>query len=265
MTLNPVLIIDDDAVTHAALHRAFAGAALPLESVTDGLLAMDRLKDADYSAVVLDPIIHHRLNGYAVLNFIEMERPETIDRLFLLTGMSQQTITRTAPALLPRLFRKPSQVSEAAEAILAACYVDRSQRSGRRSVLLVEDDRHTAQVTSAAVEELGYAVKWVTNGSEALEALCTSDFDGVMLDLVMPEIDGFVVLDRLQSIRPELLRRVIVTTGLPDRYADRLDARKICGVIQKPLDIARLEPLLRSCSREKPRGFEPAGEIPSLI
>jgi CheY-like chemotaxis protein len=176
--------------------------------------------------------------------------------------MSKQTITRTAPALLPRLFRKPSQVSEAAAAILAACDRDRPRRSERRSVLLVEDDRHTAQVSSAVVEELGYAVTWVPNGREALDAISASDFDAILLDLVMPDVDGFVVLERLQSTNAELLRRVIVTTGIPARYVDHLDQSKIGGVIHKPMDIARLEHLLSRCAGGK--DFEPGGEFSSL-
>ena len=69
---------------------------------------MEKLRERNYCAVILDPMIGERLNGYAVLNFLELEQPETVERLFLFTGMSEQTIRRTAPSVLPRLFRKSS-------------------------------------------------------------------------------------------------------------------------------------------------------------
>jgi DNA-binding NtrC family response regulator len=117
-----ILIIDDDAETGALLRAAFAEAGVATETVSDGFAAIDKLRERNYSAVVLDPIIRHGLNGYAVLNFIELEQPEMLERLFLLTGMSEQTIRRTAPSVLPRLFRKPFAATNAAAAVIAACH-----------------------------------------------------------------------------------------------------------------------------------------------
>lgn len=121
-----ILIIDDDAATAAILDAAFAEAGLETEMVDDAFSAMEKLREKSYCAVVLDPMIHRRLNGFAVLNFIELEQPEMIERLFLLTGMSEQTIRRTAPSVLTRLFRKPAAAAKAAAAIIATC--DRSRR-----------------------------------------------------------------------------------------------------------------------------------------
>ena len=121
-----VLIIDDDAEISALLRRAFSDAAIAVESVNDAFAAMEMLRRRSYSAVILDPVIHHRLNGFAVLSFIEQEQPETLERLFLLTGMSEQTIRRTAPSVLPRLFRKPSGVAKVVAAVMEWCDLDRS-------------------------------------------------------------------------------------------------------------------------------------------
>lgn len=122
-----VLIIDDDVQTAAALRAAFEDAGLVAESVDETFAAMEKLRGGRYRAVILDPTIHHRFNGYTVLSFLEIEQPETVDRLFLLTGMSEQTIRRTAPAVLPRLFRKPAALADVATAVIETC---RSKPSG---------------------------------------------------------------------------------------------------------------------------------------
>ena len=263
MSEDRVLIIDDDAETAAFLCATFAEAGLEAESASDAFAAMERLRERRYLAVVLDPMIRHRLNGYAVLNFIELEQPEMLDRLFLLTGMSEQTIRRTAPSILPRLFRKPAGLTRVAAAVIAAGAPHHDHWQAQKgSVLLVEDDHPTALATRQVLDELGYSVEWVENGLDALEALAERQFDAIMLDLVMPQADGFTVLDHFHSQRPGLLRRVIVTTGIPEKYVQALDRSAIGGIVQKPLDACRLEQLLRDCTQRGEVPFEPAGESP---
>jgi CheY-like chemotaxis protein len=249
MSDERVLIIDDDPQSAAILRAAFAEGGVEAESVDDAFTAMERLRARSYCAVILDPMIRQRLNGYAVLNFLEMEQPQMLERLFLLTGMSEQTIRRTAPLILPRLFRKPTGYSKLAAAVFEACAHDFDQpaREDRKSVLLVEDDRVTANVTIGVLDELGYSAEWAQNGTEALELLGTREFDAIMLDLVMPHLDGFAVLDRFRA-EGAALRKVIVITGMPDRYLDALDAGALGGILRKPVDVWRLKGLLNDCT-----------------
>ena len=247
-----VLIIDDDAETASLLTSAFSEAAVTAERVTDTFAAIEKLREKKYDAVLLDPMIRHRLNGYVVLNFIESEQPETLRRLFLLTGMSEQTIRRTAPSVLSRLFRKPSGTSKAAAAIIETCERQRLPPGVRRaghSVLLVEDDQTTALATRELIEHMGYSVEHAQNGEEVCDALRQREFDVIMLDLVMPKIDGFAVIDHLGFSNPGLLKRVIVATGMPEKYIEALDRTAIGGFIRKPLDVSLLQTLLRHVAK----------------
>lgn len=259
-----ILIIDDDVKTTALLQVAFAEEGAATEWVIDPFAAMDRLREQKFDAVVLDPAIRHRLNGYAVLSFIEIEQPETLDGLFLFTGMSEQTIRRTAPSVLPRFFRKPCAATEVVAAVMAACGArpERDEPRGEGSVLLVEDDATTASSMRGVLEELGYSVQWAPNGMSALRALAADDFDAIVLDLVMPQMDGFTLLDHLRSVSPALLGRVIVTTGVPDKYVREVDRSEIGGVLRKPVDIALLKSLLGDHGVGRPFLAEPGGEAP---
>ena len=53
------------------------------------------------------------------------------------------------------------------------------------------------------------------DGATAIAALANADFDAIILDLIMPDVDGFTVLERLRATKPHLLHRVIVTTAFP--------------------------------------------------
>lgn len=264
MLEQTVLIVDDDSACTTELRVRLEERGVTVEVAGDGFTAMEKLGSGCYGAVVLDPMIRHRLNGYAVLNYIEQRRPELFSRVFLLTGMSRQMILRTAPALVGQLFRKPSEVPRAAAALIAllAPRAERGESMPGRSALLVEDDPLTAKVTTDLLEQLGYSCRWLACGSKVLEALTSSRFDVIMLDLVMPGVDGFTVLQRLEAETPHLLRRVVVTTGIPAKYRDALDRKCICGIVPKPLDIEELRPLLRRCEDEV--AFEGGGETPFL-
>jgi CheY-like chemotaxis protein len=260
---EPVLIIDGDSVSVSELRACLEEHGLAVETIDDGFAAMEMLGLHRYRAIVLDPMIRHRLNGYAVLNYIELHQPAMLPYVFLLTGMSRQTILRTAPVLVQRLFRKPAEVRKVAAAVIASieprAVPDRPRTN--RSVLLVEDDPLTAKVTSQALEEMGYACQWLASGAKVLATATTSTFDVIMLDLAMPGMDGFTVLERLKSRKPHLLRRVVVTTGMPAKYLDHLDRERICGVVQKPIDLEELQRVLELCAQHG--SFEGGGEPPA--
>ncbi|HWS72102.1 MAG TPA: response regulator [Thermoanaerobaculia bacterium] len=258
-----VLIADDNLASIAELRTCLAESGLALDSAVDSLDAIEQLRSKHYRAVVLDPMIRHRLNGYAVLDFIELHQPELLPRVFLLTEMSPQTIRRTAPALLPRLFRKSSDLARLAASLIVSSRLPvREPEAAKRSVLLVEDDATTAGAAIEVLEQLGYSCLWLANGGDVLDAVSSAQFGTILLDLVMPDVDGFMVLERLALRRPELLRRVIVMTGMPDKYLDEIRSRRICGVLQKPLTVGKLQRLLDRCGGVIP--FESGGELASF-
>ena len=70
-------------------------------------------------------------------------------------------------------------------------------------MLVVDDEAFNRMLLSATLEELGHETETASDGNEALEKLRNSAFDLVFLDLVMPELDGFAVLERIKG-SPEL-------------------------------------------------------------
>lgn len=246
MTRDCVLIIDDDAGAVSSLSAQLIGAGVDVVSINDAFAAIDRLRAQSYCAVVLDPTIRRGLNGYTVLDFVEREQPEMISRLFLFTGMSEQTIRRTAPTVLDRLYRKPLGHAGVAAAILAQCVNRHSVAEHRNEkwILLVEDDRGTAAFMTALLGEFEFSVEWVQNGEDAIHALSHHDFELVLLDLVLPGLDGFTVLDYVRNERAGLLNRIVVTTGMPDKYLQSLPATGLAGIVRKPIHVEALKQLL---------------------
>ena len=73
----------------------------------------------------------------------------------------------------------------------------RAEESPRRRILLIEDERAISSLIARALSAAGYAVDRVETGMDGLKHAASHDYDLVLLDLVMPDLDGRVVLQRL--------------------------------------------------------------------
>ena len=122
------------------------------------------------------------------------------------------------------------------------------------SVLIVDDNDATRALVTAVLRR-DFLVDAATDGSEALEKLTHKRFGAVLLDLRMPQVDGFDVLEFLQSNHPALLPRVVViTAALTKAEIARANTFGICGIIAKPFEVDTLLDAVRHCvgSEEDP-------------
>ena len=78
-------------------------------------------------------------------------------------------------------------------------------------VLVVDDDAHVRLFLQAVLTEIGYAVTEAENGMDALEKLTRGEFDLLIVDLMMPGMDGEELLQRVQEEYPEV--KTMVLTG----------------------------------------------------
>ncbi len=248
-----LLIVDDGPATRA-LAAALEAGGFKSDIAPDASTAIRSIESESYDAILLDPMIGGRMNGFSVLSFLELDRPELVDRTFLLTALGEQTVLHTAPDLLPRLFRKPVDFVALVNAIESRGSADRRPRPAisRPHALIADDDVPTATVLAGLMEELGHATTVVENGREAMHRLAGADYTTLIVDLMMPDVDGFALLKYIEETRPALLHRVIVSTGIPDRFLAFLDAKPIRGVLHKPIALGELKRLLGDSAT---RGF----------
>ena len=100
-------------------------------------------------------------------------------------------------------------------------------------ILVAEDDRPLAQLVLVNLEQDGHEVVIVEDGRYVLGTLMDQSFDVLVLDLMMPWVDGFEVLLNLGSARP----RVVVLTARDDGYSERrARALGVDAYLTKPYD-----------------------------
>ena len=122
-------------------------------------------------------------------------------------------------------------------------------------VLLVDDNEATCALMTALLQR-EFVVEIASDGYEAIEQLKTRNFGAVLLDIRMPRLDGFGVLDHLREHAPELLKSVlIVSAALGPREMERLEGYAVCGVIRKPFDVDALLDAVKTCAGTSGGGF----------
>jgi len=114
-------------------------------------------------------------------------------------------------------------------------------------VLVVEDDVSIRRLVKMVLEREGYHVELATDGAEAVGKLGATNYDVIILDLMMPNLDGFSFLSTLAQNDPERLQRVIVTSAAsPGVIRDRLRGVPF-AILPKPFDIQQLAERVRAC------------------
>jgi CheY-like chemotaxis protein len=112
--------------------------------------------------------------------------------------------------------------------------------SGSGTILLVEDNPDVAAASTGLLEQLGYAVCWVSNADEALAEIGRNGIDLVFSDIVMPgKMDGLALAQAIREKYPRL--PILLATG----YSDKL--RKVSlgfPILRKPYEIHELSQAL---------------------
>jgi DNA-binding response OmpR family regulator len=120
------------------------------------------------------------------------------------------------------------------------------------SILLVEDDTSLGYLLTEYLQLKGLAVTWVTNGRKALDKLDTASFDLAILDVMMPEMDGFALAANLRNSHPSLQFIFLTAKSLK---IDVLKGFSLGAVdyLKKPIDeeelVVRINALLSRIAR----------------
>lgn len=124
-----------------------------------------------------------------------------------------------------------------------------SQASGRNvpRVLVVDDDPHIRKLIIASLKRENYDLAEAPNGRPALEIMRRGEADCVILDLMMPEVSGWDVLEeRARDARMSRIPVVIISANRDPEVAKAI-AQGISAFLPKPFDLQTLHALVRSC------------------
>lgn len=121
-------------------------------------------------------------------------------------------------------------------------------------VLIVEDDADLRRLYAIGLNQQGFEVKLAANGAEALDRILTEKPRVILLDMLMPVMDGWEVLEKISSMNLSKPLPVLVISG-QTHPADRPLHPMIVGWLSKPVALADLGQAVRKAlpaSRRRP-------------
>ena len=132
-----------------------------------------------------------------------------------------------------------------------------------KRVLIVDDDAMIRELLESVLRRRDLIVDVASDGREALALLKENSYAVVLLDLLMPNVDGFGVIENLGSAISSPV--VLVVTGADRTLMRKLDPQKIHGVVNKPFDSEELANLVVACAEIKSRSPFKAMAISAII
>lgn len=121
------------------------------------------------------------------------------------------------------------------------------QHEANARVLVADDDQAIRQLVCTIVRRERFEVDCAADGAEAIELLGKHQYAVVLLDLMMPRVDGFGVIDFLRRHPPAIKPIILVITAYADQKFKEVDPNIVAGVIRKPFEIADIGMIVRLC------------------
>jgi len=265
-----VLLIDDHAMNLQVIGRQLQAIGMMVETATgaaSGIHSMQRAaKNGRPFAIAL---IDHMMPDVDGAEFARMVRaePELAETKLVLSSSSGMINTDEAAAeygcdaALPKPLHGEKVVLRLAR-IMGTNVAERDaaaptvQLDGMRSlrILLAEDNKVNQLLATSLLTKAGHRVDVAANGIEAVHAVVHREYDVVLMDMQMPEMDGLEATRRIRALPAEVSQIPIVAMTANAMVEDRIRCEQagMNGYVSKPIDVAVLMREIARCTGQDP-------------
>jgi signal transduction histidine kinase/CheY-like chemotaxis protein len=228
-----ILIIDDDATVREVVGRFLEREGFSVAKANGGKEGLRLARELHPAAVTLD-IMMPDLDGWTVLAAIKGD-PDLVDLPVVLMTIVDEKNRGYALGATDYLV-KPVDRQKLVDVLHAVC------SSADRRLLVVDDDDLGRRQIRAALENQGWSVTEAGDGLAALSRLSEGSPDVIILDLMMPEMDGFEFLEEMRRKSEWHDIPVVVITARDLTEADR---RRLNGGVERIIQKTNRDDMLR--------------------
>jgi DNA-binding response OmpR family regulator len=213
MSNEKILIIEDEKVLADVLESKLKKEGYQVEAASDGELGYEKIINWSPDLILLD-IIMPKMNGYEVLEKMNKEGKKIPVIIISNSGQPVEIEKTTKLGAVDHLIKTQFDTGEvitkvrnylagtkldSAGKYMAAKEETKKTNEGKFKVLLVEDDNFLRSICSQKLIKEGFEVVEAVDGVQALKEMEKIKPDVILLDLVMPSMDGFEVLAKIRN------------------------------------------------------------------
>ncbi len=200
-----LLVVEDDKNDRTWIVQTLADAGYAVEAVATGAEALARCRQQPYDAVTLDLLLPD-MHGRDVLRAIRAEGPNRETPVVIVTVVIDKGVA--AGFHVHDVLIKPVQTDD----LLGSLARAKVSPHEARPILVVDDDPKARKLAERALKDAGYRALCVAGAEEGLEVAAQTPPAAVVLDLLMPGMDGFGFLKRFRATAVGRRTPVIVWT-----------------------------------------------------
>jgi CheY-like chemotaxis protein len=199
----------------------------------------------------LGAILFHALAGYAPFRG---ESPTAL-RLSICSGAPRSlpaAVPRPVAEAIGRCLARDAQARFAAPAVLKHALEALTTKEGAwrgRRILLADDESAIRDAYGELAVDIGVEADIVSSGRDVIAALKTRRYDLALMDLNMPRISGWEVLDYLRGRYDQRPARLFIVTGFADLVVGAADREVVNAVLYKPVAGEEVRTLVTACLR----------------
>lgn len=223
-----ILIVDDDAAVRVLLRAICRRNGFEVEEAGNGVQALAAISARKFDVVLLD-LMMPIMSGGDVLSYLAEKEPWRRN-VIVLTAANPKFTDSINQQCVHSIMRKPFDLDELMTAI---------HEAARRDVLVVEDNPAHQYLIERELTKAGYGVMVAPTGTKALQRLSERAFDAMVVDINLPEVSGYDVINAVHSLRDPM--PVVVLTIM-----ERLDHQvSVDAILHKSVGFEELVPTLR--------------------
>jgi signal transduction histidine kinase/DNA-binding response OmpR family regulator len=263
-SVRRLLIVEDDEALRSSMVALLQLEGVELHDVGTGREALQRLSDTTYDCVVLDLSLPDA-SGFDVLDAMSASQTHAFPPVIIYTGRAlsaadEERLRRYSRSVIVKGARSPERLLDevtlflhrvestlptASQRMLRAA-LERDEIFEGRRILLAEDDVRNIFALSAVLEPRGATMVIARNGREAVDLARAERPDLVLMDIMMPEMDGLAATRAIRA-EPTLRDVPIIALTAKARREDREQCLEAGAndYMAKPIDVDKLVSLCR--------------------
>src|SRR5689334_4959644 len=244
-----VVVVEDDRRSFDLLRAYLEAAGARVVSARDGEEGLDTVRQLSPAGVILD-ILLPGIDGWEVLAQLKAD-PRTTAIPVIVVSMLDERGRGFALGAAEYLVKPVGK-----EQLLAALYRAAAMPERKHTVVAIDDDPLAIELVRASLEPEGWTVLGAATGQEGLALIREQQPSAVLLDLLMPGMDGFEVVEALRADPDTKSVPVVILTSksMTQQDKERLQGRITYVARKTEFDLSGLAGLLRwaSTSRQSP-------------
>ena len=260
MTNKSLLVVDDDENNRTILSRRLEKEGYTVATTGNGREALNLLRFEQFDLILLD-VMMPEMDGYEVLLRIKADSNSLDTPVIMVSAIKDKDCVVNCLQLgASDYLLKPYNMGIVKSRIWRCLGTWRGvdhERNWRvdmqnSNVLIVEDDEFNRDLLQRRVKQSGFKTSCAKNGKEALEVLENEKFDLLLLDLMMPGIDGIEVLKRIKADKKHMEIPVIMVSALDDSESIATCMKHgATDYITKPFNAVLLRARIESVLKDK--------------